>query len=250
MATNIGMMDAAYLVGRSEILAWINCTLRLNLSKVEEACSGAVHCQLMDAAHPGTVPMNKHIEVKKLIKGTPLDHLEFMQWMKRYYDSVSGRADQKARYLIILQELIHRLPPQQALLRSRTQPYNTSEYDQQITDLKLTIDELEEDKKFYLRKYRDVETFCALSTMSNIPCIETIRRILYSSEDDAWRIIEEVRNNDNKEDEQSKSDTQKRKTIVNDEVDEAAVTAFSPRLRASQASDVHSGGSSPGKNVL
>jgi len=36
MATNIGIMDAAYFVGRSEILSWINSTLQLNLSKVEE----------------------------------------------------------------------------------------------------------------------------------------------------------------------------------------------------------------------
>ena len=36
MATNIGMMDSAYFVGRSEILSWINSTLQLNLSKVEE----------------------------------------------------------------------------------------------------------------------------------------------------------------------------------------------------------------------
>lgn len=83
MATNIGIMDAAYFVGRSEILSWINSTLQLSLSKVEEvliqfflyfvqafchsfllcqfrqACSGAVHCQLLDAAHPGIVPMHK-----------------------------------------------------------------------------------------------------------------------------------------------------------------------------------------------
>ncbi|KAI4386684.1 hypothetical protein MLD38_004596 [Melastoma candidum] len=59
MATNIAMMDSAYFVGRSEILSWINSALLLNLSKVEDACSGAVHCQLMVAVHPGLVPMHK-----------------------------------------------------------------------------------------------------------------------------------------------------------------------------------------------
>lgn len=41
MATNIGMMDSAYFVGRSEILSWINSTLHLNLSKVEEVPIGS-----------------------------------------------------------------------------------------------------------------------------------------------------------------------------------------------------------------
>ncbi|KAL9315486.1 hypothetical protein ACSQ67_016487 [Phaseolus vulgaris] len=36
MATNIGIMDAAYFVGRYEILSWINSTLQLGLSKIEE----------------------------------------------------------------------------------------------------------------------------------------------------------------------------------------------------------------------
>ena len=45
MATNIGIMDSAYFVGRSEILAWINSTLQLNLSKVEEVSYSTLHHQ-------------------------------------------------------------------------------------------------------------------------------------------------------------------------------------------------------------
>jgi RP/EB family microtubule-associated protein len=105
----VGMMDAAYFVGRRELLDWINTTLELNVQRIEDTCSGAVACQLMDCIQPNTVPMSKvnwgakdeyamicnykllqsafdrarvskPVEVNRLIRGKYQDNLEFMQW--------------------------------------------------------------------------------------------------------------------------------------------------------------------------
>ncbi|CAM9494549.1 unnamed protein product [Ectocarpus sp. 12 AP-2014] len=119
MSTSIGMMDPAYFVGRKEILDWLNSYLSLNLSKVEETCSGAVACQLVDSLFPGKVPMSKvnwdarndseyinnykvlqsafdrlhidkHIDVQRLTRGKYMDNLEFMQWFKNFHDTTGA----------------------------------------------------------------------------------------------------------------------------------------------------------------
>lgn len=53
------MGDGAYFVGRHELLSWINSTLDLNITKIEQAASGAIACQLMDALFPGEFPLHK-----------------------------------------------------------------------------------------------------------------------------------------------------------------------------------------------
>ena len=115
------MMDPAFFVGRNELVLWVNTLLRMKIQKVEQCASGAIYCQIMDAAHPNIVPMHKvsfqaraeheyvqnykvlqtvfdklkiakNIEVEKLCKARPLDNLEFLQWMKRYFDVTVGEA--------------------------------------------------------------------------------------------------------------------------------------------------------------
>jgi RP/EB family microtubule-associated protein len=112
---NIGMMEGAYFVGRVELLNWVNDLLKLDYTKVEQACTGAAYCQIMDALYPGKVPLSKvnfnakheyeylanfkvlqnvfdklgidkTIDVTKIVKGKYQDNLEFLQWMKRYFD--------------------------------------------------------------------------------------------------------------------------------------------------------------------
>eukprot|EP01114_Cavostelium_apophysatum_P015191 TRINITY_DN4092_c0_g1_i2.p1 TRINITY_DN4092_c0_g1~~TRINITY_DN4092_c0_g1_i2.p1 ORF type:complete len:108 (-),score=25.91 TRINITY_DN4092_c0_g1_i2:91-414(-) len=56
---NIGMMEGAYFVGRVELLNWLNDLLKLDYTKVEQTCTGAAHCQIMDAIYPGKVPLSK-----------------------------------------------------------------------------------------------------------------------------------------------------------------------------------------------
>ena len=119
--SGIGMMDPAFFVGRNELVLWVNTLLRMKIQKVEQCASGAIYCQVMDAAHPNIVPMHKvsfqaraeheyvqnykvlqtvfdklkiakNIEVEKLCKARPLDNLEFLQWMKRYFDVTVGEA--------------------------------------------------------------------------------------------------------------------------------------------------------------
>ncbi|CAI9272521.1 unnamed protein product [Lactuca saligna] len=322
MATNIGMMDAAYFVGRTEILAWINSSLQLSLSKVEEACSGAVHCQLMDAAHPGIVPMHKvnfdakteydmiqnykvlqdvfnklkitkHIEVSKLVKGRPLDNLEFMQWMKKYCDSVSGGGHhnynpaERRESCKGGKDVSRKSAPTQPTRGSTGAPKhhparrgdpssahsaappvktskppsstpNVSVYDQQITELKLTMDSLEKERDFYFAKLRDIEILCQSPNIANLPIIDAIQRILYAAEEDP-SIVEEAQamllNQEKQgvsltpiyegveEESKVKFDSQKRKSIINLEVDLAASNTLSPRQRVSDASDVHCSGS-------
>lgn len=99
---------------RTELLSWLNATLNLNYTKVEQCGTGAAYCQLMDSIY-GSVPMGKvkfdahlseydsranmkvlqaafnrhkilkHIEVERLIKCRLQDNLELLQWFKRHW---------------------------------------------------------------------------------------------------------------------------------------------------------------------
>ncbi|CAI0549272.1 unnamed protein product [Linum tenue] len=249
MASNIGMMDGAYFVGRNEILTWINNCLQLNLSRIEEAASGAVQCQMMDLTHPGVVPMHKvnfdakseydyiqnykvlqdvfnklkiekHIEVNKLVKARPLDNLEFLQWLKRYCDSVNGgimnenynpierrckggkervRGSVKASKSLQSNNSHHHsatvdsggmhktLRPKPGRGSTGSIGGHNSSVDIQalsneITDLKLSVDLLEKERDFYFAKLRDIEILCQIQELEELPVAVAIKKILYAAD--------------------------------------------------------------------
>lgn len=115
LGSNIGIMEGAFFVGKTELLNWVNDLLKLNITKIEQMATGAAYCQIIDAVFPGSVKLskinwqakygheysqnykllqqafdknsvNKYIEVEKLIQAKPLDNLEFLQWFKRFVD--------------------------------------------------------------------------------------------------------------------------------------------------------------------
>lgn len=119
---------------RTDLLNWINDTLDLNYTKVEQCGTGAVYCQLVDSIYEDVamnkvnfdskneyehlnnmkvlqLAFNKHgitkkIQVEKLVKCRLQDNLELLQWFKKYwsdnknfnaeYDPVARRKAKKA----------------------------------------------------------------------------------------------------------------------------------------------------------
>lgn len=240
MASNIGMMDSAYFVGRNEILTWINNRLQLNLTRIEEAASGAVQCQMIDMTYPGIVPMHKvnfdakteydmiqnykvlqeafnklkiekHIEVNRLVKGRPLDNLEFLQWLKRYCDSVNGgimnenynpverrtkggkdrhpRGSLKTSKSIQANNMLNSAPGGQldANKTSGPKPGRENSEDilalsKEVTDLKLSVDLLEKERDFYFAKLRDIEILCQTPDLEDQPMAVAVKKILYAAD--------------------------------------------------------------------
>ncbi|KAL1395516.1 hypothetical protein pipiens_011191 [Culex pipiens pipiens] len=102
-------------LSRNEILAWVNRTLLSDFRKIEELCTGAAYCQMMDILFPGCVPLkrikyctnlehdfinnlklfqntlvamkiDKAVPIDRLVKGRFQDNFEFVQWFKKFFD--------------------------------------------------------------------------------------------------------------------------------------------------------------------
>ncbi|KAK1925122.1 calponin homology domain-containing protein [Papiliotrema laurentii] len=105
---------------RGELLQWLNGLLGPTITKVEECGKGFTYCQIIDSIY-GNLPMTrvkfdarmeyeyldnfkilqkafknngieKPIPVEKLVKCKMQDNLEFLQWMKKFWDT-NNRGD-------------------------------------------------------------------------------------------------------------------------------------------------------------
>ena len=212
---NIGMMSGAYFVGRQEILRWINDLTGLSYGKIEQTASGVFACHVFDALFPDSIRfekvrfnarasydfvhnykvlqaafdrlnMKKQIDVEKLIKGKYQDNLEFMQWVKAFYDSHANdnalQYDGRTRRAEIMERKGMRPAPLQSrnlenntrrtagnssskpVSSRRTKPagnvVSKAKYDQLVEEnkkLSEALTDAETERTFYYEKLRDVE---------------------------------------------------------------------------------------------
>ena len=109
--------EKAYFVSKSELLTWVSSTLDLEIKSIEQTSTGAIFCQLLDAAHPGTVRLNKvnwkakleteyisnfklfqqslsnnniekPININRLSKGKIQELIELLQWLYGHHISL------------------------------------------------------------------------------------------------------------------------------------------------------------------
>ena len=100
---------------RNDLLHWVNILLQIGYTKIEQMGSGAAYCQIMDVIYHD-VPLTKvncdaiheyeyvnnfkilqgvfsqhnvtkTIPIERLVKSKFQDNLEFMQWMKKFFDT-------------------------------------------------------------------------------------------------------------------------------------------------------------------
>ena len=216
-------MHDGYFVGRKELTAWIQSSFNPAFQKVEDLANGVVYCQIINSVYPGALPMAKvkmgartevdclhnfkllqtafnkkkvdrYIEVDKLTKRSFQYNMEFLQFMKCYWDMHAPAGDRTA-----FQETAGNAapvsappparkaapkaaaspprgaaaPPARAAAvseraaappaRAAAAPASSAQQKKmaaEVAELKLSVENLERERDFYYQKLREVEVLC------------------------------------------------------------------------------------------
>lgn len=229
-------------VSRTDLLAWVNELLQLNYTKVEQCGTGAAYCQIIDSIY-GDIPMSrvkmnakheyefvanfkvlqtafktkkidKPILIEKLVKCKMQDNLEFLQWIKRFwdsnyggqvYDAVARRRGAPTDTPATIAPLAGRSgsaglgvggrsggkTPITGHRAGSTQPNEAVQTLQaQLRDLSTHMEGLEKERDFYFAKLRDIEILVQQQVevleragQPEDHTLKEIQKILYSTED-------------------------------------------------------------------
>lgn len=224
-----------------------------SFNKVEDCSSGVVYCQIIDSIYPGTVPMSKvkmnaktevefihnfkilqtafskkkidrYIDVDKLSKRSFQYNMEFLQFMKCYWDMHAPNGDGPQSGAFADAAVENNPPSVEKPARAAKpaaepaasakgmssgpkragagpnqrqpapKPANneaassaSSEAQQQlaleVTELKLSVENLERERDFYYSKLREVEVLCQANEGNNVPFLQQVLDILYKTDD-------------------------------------------------------------------
>merc|ERR1712028_39965 len=225
---NIGINHAAYKVGKREILGWANDVLDTNLGDVAgHVGDAAAYCQLLHSVNRKAVNLknvkfdarddygfninyqilqkafklqkiDKVIRPDALMRGKPLDNLEFIQWLKHYCtnsssgDGYCGQAEREKWHPNLGKkdkrwagsgkassgggaDVAAPAAARKPAAPSRAAGGNASaassaelqsakdslaEQTQMTEDLQLNVDALEKERDFYFGKLREIELLC------------------------------------------------------------------------------------------
>nr|XP_006819974.1 PREDICTED: microtubule-associated protein RP/EB family member 3-like isoform X2 [Saccoglossus kowalevskii] len=227
-------------LSRHDMLAWVNDSLQLNYTKVEQLCSGVAYCQFMDMLFPSSIVLkkvkilakleheyinnykllqnsfkktgvDKVIPVERLVKGRFQDNFEFVQWFKKFfdanykgddYDPIEARGGQQpaggdTRSMASRKPVgtagnpktphfkspVSRGATRTSATSSMNNNNQVAELNQQLLEVKLTVDGLEKERDFYFSKLRQIEIICQQHEEENHPGLQKIVEILYATED-------------------------------------------------------------------
>jgi len=136
--------------------------------------------------------IEKDIDVPKIIKGRPLDSLEFMQWFKGYFDKITH-----GNPIPDYDPTGRRMECKTGDYRPRTgaskgkggaagvaagASFNgTSRVRSPLKDeATKRIEALAKEKEFYFQKLRDIELLCQTPGVADLPVMRKVEEILYA----------------------------------------------------------------------
>ncbi|KAJ6477889.1 calponin homology domain-containing protein [Mycena vitilis] len=225
---------------RMELLQWLNDLLQLNYTKVEQCGTGGAYLQVLDSIY-GDLPMarikmnakheyeylanykimqnvfktkkiDKPIPVEKLVKCKMQDNLEFLQWIRRFWDAnyAGGEYDAVGRRKGAPGDPPATLAPVRTAgapapragggrtpvsgHRSHTpgggaDPAQVAALTGQVRELSAHLEGLEKERDFYFEKLREIEILVQQQAEAlegegrDDETLRKIQGILYSTEE-------------------------------------------------------------------